>query len=306
MNIVFYPISYSDRSGGSIAMHSLCHELNKVGASAGILHPNIYKNYFPLKDVNPSILQLSDRYNTPLIEDIDPETDIILYPEGTPGNPFNFKKVIRWILYYPEKEIEEQYGDNDLLVYYSTRFSSKNLVDNRKGFVDRASCEEDKVVFTFDPMLDVYKDFGLKRDIKEAVFIYKAAEEKGFKKQEQHRGLPEVPAHLPSAILVKLLNRIHRLYVYDTATFTSVIASLCGCEVVVIPNKNMSEQEFKSKAPTQKYGVAYGISNLEKSLGEKHLLVNHLEKRQKEGFESVHRLYYDTIPNHSWLTEFIK
>lgn len=306
MKIIFYPISYSDRSGGSIAMHALCHDLNNVGATAGILHPEVYKNYFPLKDVNPFALQLSDRYNTPLIEKIDLDNDIILYPEGTPGNPFGFKKVIRWILYYPEKDIEDKYGDNDLLVYYNTRFSEKNLIDDRKGFVDRTHCTEEDVVFTFDPMLDVYKDLNIKRDINEAVFVYKAAEDKEFKKLKHHLGLPEIPAHLPSDQLVQILNRIKRLYVYDTATFTSVIASLCGCEVVVVPKKGLTEQDFKSKASTQKYGIAYGVENLKKSLSEKPLLVGHLKKRQKEGLDTVSRLYYKTIPNHSWLTESIK
>ena len=306
MKIVFYPITYSDRSGGSIAMHTLCHELNKVGASAGILHPKVYKHYLPLKDVNPHTLHLSYRYNTPLVEQIDQDNDIILYPEGTPGNPFGFKKVIRWILYYPEKEIESKYGDNDLLVYYNTKFSEKNLTDNRKSFVDRNPCTEEEVVFTFDPMLDVYRDLNIKRDINEAVFVYKASEEEGFKKLEQHLGLLEIPAHLPSDQLVQLLNRIKRVYVYDTDTFTSVIASLCGCEVVVVPKKGLTEQGFKNKTLTQKYGIAYGVENIKKSLSEKPLLLEHLQKRQKEGSDTVSRLYHSTIPNHSWQTEYIK
>lgn len=297
MRILFYPINYSDRSGGSMVFHKLCHDINTLGGHAAFLSPAFYKEYGPLKDTNPNQVVLNKNYNTPMTSTVDLDEDIIIYPEGTEGNPFNFKKVVRWILYYPEKHIEDKYKQNDLLLFFNKKFSEKTLINNRSEMKDRKQDSEPELLFCFEAGLDTYKDLGIQRDVDEAVFVYKAREKKSFSLDEKHKSLLEIPPHLPGNQLLQVFNRTKKVYFYDTTSWSAIIAVLCGCEVILMPEEGMKEEEFFNKNPWLKYGMAYGKDQAPK-LKEKQKLIAFLNERQELSEQTVKKFINHTLPDY--------
>ena len=85
--------SYVPNSGGIIALHKLCHDLNQMGERAFLHHLNVdKKNYF----------ETNRNYQTPIAdENIIRSDSIILYPEIVNGNPLNGKNIVRWLLNRP-------------------------------------------------------------------------------------------------------------------------------------------------------------------------------------------------------------
>lgn len=104
-------------SAGVRVMHALCHELNALGFDAKLLlTSNISPPGAPL--VNPLL-------NTPIVNGEFPENweainneAIVIAADGIPGNPFNAKRMVRYIL---GKENAPS-ADEEFKVYYSRAF----------------------------------------------------------------------------------------------------------------------------------------------------------------------------------------
>ena len=76
--------------------------------------------------------------------------------------------------------------------------------------------------------------------------------------------------------MVELFNSKKILITYDPFTFTSIIASLCGCNSVINEIPGVSYEEWKNSDPFNKYGLAYGIKNIEEASKTRHLLEEHI------------------------------
>ena len=63
--------------------------------------------------------------------------------------------------------------------------------------------------------------------------------------------------------IIKIFNSCKRFYSYDTETYLSILAALCGCESVVVPYKQVTKDQVLGKQPAFKYGVAYGLEDLD-------------------------------------------
>ena len=60
-----------------------------------------------------------------------------------------------------------------------------------------------------------------------------------------------------------LFNTTERFYCYDDATFLSVQAAMCGCEVIVVPFRFTKDEWLNNNVSVSKYGIAYGESESE-------------------------------------------
>jgi hypothetical protein len=69
---------------------------------------------------------------------------------------------------------------------------------------------------------------------------------------------------------------------YDTMTYHSIQAALCGCISIVIPDANISKEEWVQKAPINKYGIAYGLNDIAWAKQTMHLVRDHLESLEQE------------------------
>ena len=266
--IIIASPSYNSAVGGAIVLHKLCHVLNTIGYDA-YLYPTLKLNsqleYF----------FLNDKYNTKIAETIDPIKDIVVFPEIESGNPFGCKNVIRYILnnyHLPDSAgcVMDTWGKDDYWLYSHEHFYDK--------------LREKNFLHIIESKLDIYKDYGLKREIEEC-FTYR-------KKSHEQNTLPvihssnsiEIGYNVQDQELINIFNSCKRFYSYDYETYLSQLASLCGCESVIVPYKNIKKQDIITKLPALKYGVAYGLEDLEYANSTRHLLRNHLQNLETQQY----------------------
>jgi hypothetical protein len=266
--IIIAAPSYNPSIGGAIALHRLCDILNQIG----------YDSYlFPTLKLNGNldVFYLNENYHTKVATELDPEKDIIIYPEIEPGNPLNGNNIVRYILnIYHHPEYDNNiitWNENDYWLYYHELFYD--------GFRDK------NMLYILDSKLDIYKDYGFERKI-EACFTYR-------KKSNERNVLPiiyppnsiEIGYNTPDMELISIFNSCKRFYSYDTETYLSTIAALCGCESVIVPYSGLTEEDFKRrKSSILKYGVSYGLDKIDEANSTRHLLREYYEKHEKQQF----------------------
>jgi len=204
----------------------------------------------------------------------DIENTIVIYPEGTRGNPLNAKYVVRWILAEMGKnasyETTLSWNKNDLCYYF---LSEKKIKDS-----------PEKIGSIYKFLTTFY--------LKPNTFInYHNTDRKGychtFRKSHYHKNLQ--PFHPNDSVdingkanryedLVVIFNTYKYFICYDPACFLVFLAGLCGCIPILHKVENVTkEQYFTGNGDTnslfytyyQTYpytnypGVAYGIEDLE-------------------------------------------
>jgi len=266
--IIIAAPSYNPSIGGAIALHRLCDILNQVGYDAYL---------FPTLKLNGTLdfFHLNEKYNTKIATELNPKNDIVVYPEIEPGNPLGGDNVVRYILnkfHHPEYDNNiTTWDSNDYWLYYHELFYD--------GLRDK------NILYILDSKLDIYKDYELERKI-EACFTYR-------KKNNERNILPIV--HPPNSIeigyntqdseLISIFNSCKRFYSYDTETYLSTIAALCGCESVIVPYSGLSDEDFRRRESSiLKYGVSYGLDKIDEANSTRNLLREHYKKHEKQQF----------------------
>lgn len=276
MKIILFSPSYDSTSGGIIVMHKLCDLLIKEGFNAG----------FFINENDNFLVNSKYKFQSFKINDIDFDKDIVLYPEIILGNPLKVKNVIRYILNIGHVTLnrKDTWGEDDYWIYYSKRF-----YDGIKPFV---------FLNIDDPKLDYYKDYKIDRIYKEC-FTYR-------KKHDQISELNII--HSEDAIkigfnvsdedLINIFNQCERFYCYDTESYLNVLASLCGCDSIVVPDNKTTRSEVMEKSPAFAIGgVAYGIEEIQQARNTRHLLVDYLKNKEKNQTKQVNQVFTQII-NH--------
>jgi hypothetical protein len=78
-------------------------------------------------------------------------------------------------------------------------------------------------------------------------------------------------------------------YSYDEATFYSQFAAICGCLSVVVPGRYRNRQEWTADYQIARYGIAYGLDDLEHARATQHLVIDLLREREQAGEATVDR-----------------
>jgi hypothetical protein len=276
--IIIASPSYNPSIGGAIVLHKLCHILNNLGYDSYLtstLKLNGQVEYF----------HLNENYNTKIATEIDIENDIIIYPEIESGNPYGCKNVVRYILnnyHLPDSAgcVMDTWDKNDYWLYFHNLFYD--------------GIKESNFLHIIDTKLDVFKDYGLERKI-DACFTYR-------KKSTERNILPiihssnsiEIEYNIQDKELVEIFNSCKRFYSYDTETYLSVLAAQCGCESIIVPYKDITKDIIINNQPSFKYGIAYGLDDLEHANSTRHLLKEYLQRledqqiiKTKTAFEKI-------------------
>lgn len=279
--IIIAAPSYSPSIGGAIVLHKLCHILNVIGYDAYL---------FPTLKLNgqTDYFILNEKYTTKIAEYIDPEKDIAIYPEIEPGNPFECKNIIRYILnHYHLPEYDNNvitWSESDYWLYFHEHFYD--------------GLREPNYLHIIDPKLDTFKDYGLERKI-EACFTYrKKSNEQNTLNTIHPPNSIEIQYNIPDEELINLFNTCKRFYSYDTETYLNVLAAQCGCESIIVPYKDILKETIVQTQPSFKYGIAYGLDDLEYANSTRHLLINHLQNLEiqqqidtKSTFEKIFQYF---------------
>ena len=275
----FVIISPRQDSGGAIVLHSLCRNLIDLGHDAKVLYcyGNDYKNQisyagllkvyslFVRKDTIKYCLYtltnnklftktyFKDYFYEPIrdckrkwLPCVSKDT-ILIYPDIVYGNPFNANRIVRWFLFHNRfLDCAKAYGCNDLFFCY------------REIFNDYSLNPECRTLFLQNFDFNLYKrtNYGPRKGTCYLV-----------RKGDTRKDLPKrfdgpVIDSWSEEEKVKAFNEYAYCFFYDTQTFYTVIASVCGCIPVVVLEPGKSKEDYLGKGEHPS-GVAYGYSEEE-------------------------------------------
>ncbi len=247
--------NFSD--GGTVVQYYLANILNEYGVnvriypSSGIKTPNFifskfYNNDFPIDD------------NT-----------VVIYCEGTQGNPLNAKYVVRWMLSKLGQNVPENWvngwGKNELVYYFN---SEQKIADN-----------PDKLGNIYKLLSLIYVNpYAINHNLPTrqgtCFTIRKASQIHGNLLHLVHPpGSLEILRSHTQSDCITIFNKYKYFISYDSNTFLSIIAALCGCISIVIKVNGLSKEDWlnttaaaeflKISGQQNLYGVAYGAEDLE-------------------------------------------
>lgn len=186
---------------------------------------------------------------------------VAVYCEAEGGNPLNAKKVVRWMLSAPGRNVP----------LYARHWNAGDLV----YYFNPEPCYWQKEIFKLLTVFNIpeqYKDLKLKRN--GTCYTIRKAGHKNYAKDfppskssnieiEQDWYKINVHHHLQDENTYTNLFNHHQFFIsYDPMTFTSIIAALCGCVSVVNPCENMNKEQWLKKTCYWQYLEAKGLSDL--------------------------------------------
>lgn len=242
-----------EHKGASYAVHRLAFEIANRGHNVYVFNEPYYKHEniseIPTTKVsfdNGWWGQFSwEGFSFPL------DKTVSIYTQNTWSNPFNTIHNCRWILHDYSPDQWNSYGKEDIIYNYAGFEIPENVKQEKLTVLDY---NEDKFSnlgrpnrkgfchlihkFTPDWGYDYLKNFG-------SFDISNWFERGGFE------------------YLQNILNDYEYLLTFDYKTYISVIATLCGCKVILLnPDKNVTPIDFKIRNPIQMFGIAYGWDDI--------------------------------------------
>lgn len=268
----FIIVSPRGTNGGIIALHTLCYELNLLGHDAKIYYTysgnqgkswkfwirqciycgvdfskialywlsgavfgeehSLYRQYC----YNPVPAQ--PRKWMPFIS----SDTIVLYPEIFKGNFLHAKNSVHWFLYFNRyKNDKIAYRKEDLFFCYREIFNDYSL---------NPDCRTMRFNF-FDSQ--TYRQYNT-QPRKGCCYI--------IRKGVQRKDLPVVykgPVidDWPESEKVKAFNTYKYCYFYDTQTFYTQVAAVCGCIPIVVVEPGKTKKDYLGRGDSA-WGEAYG------------------------------------------------
>ena len=192
---------------------------------------------------------------------------IVVYPDKVYGNFLHAKHVVRYLLFhYAYSEDKNAYGEDDLFIAFREIFNDWKL--NKEGYV--------VTINYFDNSMYHQYNYGSRNG---KCYI--------IRKGKDRDDLPTkfdgpIIDNLPEQEKVRVFNECEICYSYDTQTFYTSIAAVCGCLPIVILEPGRRKLDyFKSYEPL--LGVAYGDSSaeIEYALSTRTQLLKWLEFRDQ-------------------------
>jgi len=274
--------SYSPDSGGAIFLHQLVHALNMLGTTAAL---------WPIKRMprvgiaakaraiwrRPHILwrdspfAVSQALNTPIApRDAFCSGSIVVYPEIVLGNPLGAQNVVRWLLYRPGLRNPYRFGPNEIF------FRAGEMSD----LPELTGGAPELFLWKLNA---AYRNMG-RTDRKGTCFLVR----KGVDKARIPETEGAIPIDdLPHEKVAEIFNRCEVFYSYDEASFYSQYAAICGCLSVVVPGLYRSRSEWVQNHPIARYGIAYGLDDLDHARATQHRVIDLLRAQEEAGLETV-------------------
>lgn len=206
----------------------------------------------PVGDVKKKHLPFFNKKNT-----------IVVYPEKVFGNFLNATHVVRYLLFhYPYEENNAAYGAEDLFVAYREVFNSPQL-------------NPDNLVIPFG-FFDgnLYRQYNYGARSGNCYIIRKGSERE------------DLPSAFDGPVIDKLseeekvnvLNACERCYSYDTQTFYTTIAAVCGCLPIVVPEPGKTKDDYLATGESP-CGIAFGETQeeIEYAQSTRHLIMRRLD-----------------------------
>jgi len=312
INYIIYSPAYDANSGGYSALHYLSECLHTVGANSVFITTNINNPRWyaqPLEIIlnGQSILTFDQQVLKFLIEIrswikiptivrkinrkirtsypnfiwkfLDRENTVVIYAENEPGNPLQAKHITRWIMMNPREDLGgSKYASNEHLFLYNNFYTVNDRFKNQiKGLLT-----------SIDMNYHLQTYFNQHLDRKGGAYIIRKGVNKPHDKHpKEFKKVDDLLLQLSDKEKAQFFNGIKTFISYDPATFITIQAALCGCEVIVIPDEDGEFSEDHLKQKNRINGVAYGFDDLEWARETLHLLKPSMEETNKQNLETI-------------------
>jgi hypothetical protein len=97
--------------------------------------------------------------------------------------------------------------------------------------------------------------------------------------------------------LAEMFNKHEIFFTYNTQTFISVLAALCGCISIILPHPNTSKEKIFN-FPQNKFGIGYGFDNINHSIDTLHLVKENVESCLSDNRKHLKQF---TLDCYDWL-----
>ena len=325
--IVSYP--YLETVGGIVVSHYLIDRLNYYfsstdGKPIAFHMPITYDSDSKLLELKSDI----SNYNTPKLtrlQFIDDENLITIYPEIIPGNYYNKRILIRWILYFlrlENKTIEDeyQYNSNDYIACYSegicNQFDSTwhryplRVIDlnwNMFRTIDNSRIRDIDVVYfkpgTRKSLWFDNRGNNINLDYKNYEYMLKHSY------ALMNKTLILMNTKLKQQDRLDLLSRAKYFISLDPATFRSVEAAMVGCISIVYPVPGVSKTEWASVsyAPEYlRYGIAYGFEDIDHAKNTMDMVLPNLREQDNRTKDILSSFIKDVKQHFNLDPDFLK
>lgn len=250
-NILIYAhiTEFCESDGGTVAQYNLANVLDSLGQNVRIcsnsgIPNNIFNKY----------------YNNDFPIDDDA---VVIYCEGTTGNPLNAKNVVRWMLSELGKNVPYDFvntwGKNELVYYFNseTKFTANSeLMGNVYKLLTSIYINPNIVSFNLNERHESCHAFRkMNWHINGVTYIHSAD---SF----------DVNRHFNQAQCIEIFNNFKYFISYDPCTFLTIMAPMCGCISIVYPMHGLNKQEWLQTTAASEYlnfnkldnlyGIAYG------------------------------------------------
>jgi hypothetical protein len=268
-NVLLYTIyDFNFKCGGLVVQYELCKILDNLGVNVRIRAPTNIKN---------SIFSKFYENN------FDLNDTVVIYGETIEGNPLNAPNVVRWILAPVGMVCESKHnkwGPNDLVYYFNSEEKIANNPEKLGNIYKLLN------VIYINPHA-INKNLPIRSGT--CFTIRKALETHGKMPQLVHgTGSTEITRQHSQMDIIELFNK-HKYFIsYDSLTFLSVIAALCGCISIVKKVDGLSKHDWLSNTviieylkvseEDMLYGIAYGAEEVEKATNTLHLVKEQWER----------------------------
>ncbi len=298
--------SYSENDGGYIVLHKLCDQINRAGGNA-YLFPYVDNFEFGIGNwVKPLFkfakervrrilpFKVNAKFLTPVLNSISEIRNwndwIVVYPEVVFGNPLKAKHIVRWFLHHPGHITGAiYYGQNELYFRYHSG------IRPYESPFSRLSPSELRIVHY---PLDLYNESGVSPNRMGTAYCVRKGAGKAIVHDLADSILIDGKSHKEIAEIFK---KAKQFISYDVYTAYSGFAVLCGCESVVIPDENVTEEQWMP-SPPDRYGVSYGFENLERSKSTRNLFMKRIQCEQERNLSNASSfinevsLYFEQMP----------
>jgi hypothetical protein len=290
--------SFTYNSGGVIVLHKLCDILNKIGEEAYIfkiqdnilINPRNYKliilNFLWYRFIDGlRVLKTNPNFNTPKLNKIPLDLNewVVIYPETIIANPLNAKHVVRWLLHNPDYNFKT--GLRDKPFYYNKNelyFKTLNWIDD---IYIKNSHLSKLLLSIFHIPFDLFNENNVALNRSGSAYLIR----KGKNKPISHdlNGSICIDGMKLKQIAL-IFKKVKYFYCYDTHTSLSQFAAMCGTISIVIPDKDTPIDKWLPD-PTLRYGIAYGVENIDFALDTRNDMMLKLHDIEKNNIKNAYK-----------------
>jgi len=242
-----------EHKGGSYAVHRLAYEIANRGHNVYVFNEPFYKHE-NIKEIKTEKIVHDNGWWAEFLWEgfsYNMETTVSIYTQITWANPFNTKHVGRWILHDYSQDQWNTYMENDVIYNFGSFKTPENIKQER--------------LTTFDYNEDKFSNLNKPGRNGFCHLIHKSTPDWGYDYLKNFGSLDISKWYENGGFdyLQKVLNEYEYMLTFDYKSYLSVIATLCGCKVIILnPDKNISPLDYRLQNPIQMFGVAYGWDDI--------------------------------------------